>query len=96
MNMEISVKHQSVIECDARQLAEIFWNMSDEEQAEFFHELHGIITTHHEDNWHSYSLGEAQWLSLANAVKKRGREAHDMFMAFSAFAYDFWPQKEAL
>lgn len=77
-------------------LAEAFWGMGSDEQAEFFHELARVVKEDNKSNPHSYSLGEMQWLYMMEDIKKRSKDAADMYMALSAFAFDYWPQKTEL
>lgn len=94
--MKIKVTGEREIEATPRLLAEIFWGMNSLEQADFFHELGGVVEEDHLDNPNSYSHGEMQWLGMTQAIKERGKQAQDIFLSFSAFAYEFWPQKDNL
>lgn len=84
------------VSLEPKDLASAFWDMGSDEQAEFFHELAQIIKEHHQTNPSSYSLGEMQWLYMTEDIRKRGKDATEMFMALSAFAFDYWPQKNEL
>jgi len=93
----IEVKSVAMVPITPRLLAESFWSMSDTEQAEFFHELHSVISAEPPEKAHYlYGLGEMQWCYMGNAIKKYSKEAREMFLAVSAFAYDYWPQKTSL
>lgn len=79
------------IEITAEVLAKAFWNMDTVQQADFFEELAKYIQ---DISPHAYGYGEMQWCCLLDEMRKPGRElANAMHMALSAFAYDFWPQK---
>lgn len=76
-------------------LAKAFWEMCSEQQAQFFDKLAEVIQKDNEENPFAYGLGERQWCSLKDELKEKGMErANKMHMALSAFAFDFWPQKE--
>jgi hypothetical protein len=72
-------------------MANAFWQMDTEQQADFFHALAKQIQTQSPE---AYGFGEMQWCALQTELRKPGRElANQMHMALSAFAFDFWPQK---
>ena len=77
-------------------LALLFWNMSDKQQAEFFHQLGVLAKEYESQNPRAYGMCEMQWCYMADSIKKRSPEARDMYMALSAFAFDYWPQKAEL
>ena len=89
----LEVKSTLHVNPSPRMLAEIFWSMDSIKQAEFFHELHGVVEEDNKTNPSSYSLGEMQWLHMADDTKARSPEARDMFLAFTAFAFDFYQQR---
>lgn len=79
------------VEISAEILAKAFWAMDTVQQADFFGELAKHIK---EKSPNAYSFGEMQWCYLKDELRQPGREtANEMHMALSAFAYDFWPQK---
>lgn len=68
-------------------MAKAFWDMSCEEQAEFFAELAKLTK---DDLFHA----QTQWLWMAESIKESGnKDAVTCFLSFTAFAYDYWPQK---
>lgn len=75
-------------------MAECFWQMGSDKQAEFFNHLHDVIQEDHKTNPSAYSHGELQWcalrLDLDKPENKRGKAMH---MALSAFAYDYFAQR---
>lgn len=78
-----------------KEMARLFFAMDDQQQAAFFEALHDEVAGFYENDpngWRCYSLGEMQWLSMRKAMS---RKARDMYMALSAFAFDFWPQRDA-
>ena len=93
VTMKVIVNQEKVVDLSAALMAEVFWGMDSDQQAEFFHELAGIIESDSEGV--TYAFGEMQWLYMTEAIKKRSDKAKNMFLAFSAFAYDFWPQKSS-
>lgn len=76
-------------------LAKAFWAMHCDQQADFLDSLGAEIEADHITNKHSYSYGELQWCYLKDELRQPGRErANNVHMALSAFAFDFWPQKQ--
>jgi len=92
MDASIKITTTSIAEVTPMLLAEVFWSMSDIEQAEFFHQLADVVA---EQSPCAYGMGEMQWCYMGHAVKERSQQAWEMFLAMSAFAYDYWPQKSA-
>ncbi len=90
IEIEIENKPETAL-VTTKQLAAAFWDMNSEQQADFFHELAGVVKGEDE----KFFFGEMQWLWMAEDIKKRSREAWEMFLAFSAFAFDYWPQKSS-
>lgn len=77
-------------------LAKAFWSMNCEQQADFLDSLGAEIEADHITNKNSYSYGELQWCYLKDELRRPGRDrANNVHMAFSAFAFDFWPQKNS-
>lgn len=74
-------------------MAKQFWNMGSDEQAEFFHCLADVINENHKTNLSAYSFGEMQWLYMHDDVKKRSKQAYNMYLALSSFAFEHWPRK---
>lgn len=77
-------------------MAQAFWNMDDNMQADFFEELAIVIEEDHKNNPSSYSLGEMQWLFMTEKIRKRGEKARAMYLAFCAFAYEYATPKAKL
>lgn len=63
---EIKLELKSQVNASPELLAQMFWAMSAEEQAEFFEALHDI--TNKES---SYGLGEMQWCYMSDAIEAR-------------------------
>lgn len=82
------------IEITPAMMAEAFWSAGSDGQAEFFKELHRVVTENHKTNPSAYSLGEMQWLYMRDDINKLGPEAWNMYLSFSAFAYEYFPRKE--
>lgn len=85
---------QASIELTPEIVAAWFWSRSTVEQADFLEALARRIQSDADPKCVKYSLGELQWCYLKDELRQPGRElANQMHMAFSAFAFDFWPQK---
>lgn len=75
-------------------LAKALWGMDCVQQADFLDALGAVIEKDHVTNNSAYGYGELQWCYLKDELRQPGRErANNVHMAFSAFAFDFWPQK---
>ena len=77
----------SSVEITPALMAEAFWNMGSDEQANFFLALYDLVK---EDaakpkSW-AWSLGEMQWLYLDDELEKN-KPAKAMLMAMAAPAY---------
>lgn len=77
-------------------LALLFFNMDDRQQADFFHHLGVLARACEKETPRAYGMCEMQWFYMAARIKERSPEARDMYMALSAFAFNYWPQKSAL
>ena len=76
-------------------VAEWFWKQSTVEQADFFQALAECIRRDVSLGASTYSLGELQWCYLKDELRQPGREvANEMHMALSAFAFEYWPQRQ--
>ena len=66
-------------------LAQAFWDMGSDEQAQFFGALNQIISQEYATKPGSvaWSLGEMQWLYLGDALDK-DKPAREMLMAMAA------------
>lgn len=93
----IEYTEKVTVDITPERLARIFYEMDSEQQADFFAALHGEVSSRYEsgETPMMYSLGEMQWLYMRNAIRKRGKEASDVYMAISAYAFDYWPTKDA-
>jgi len=75
------------IEITPKLMAQAFWDMASGQQAEFFAELAKLT----KDNLFQ---AQTQWLWMAESIKESGnKDAVECFLSFTAFAYDYWPQK---
>lgn len=72
-------------------MAERFWSMGSDEQADFFKYLAAEIKNRNPKP--AYEYGEMQWCYLVDDLKKDA-EAWNMYLALSSFAFEYWPQKE--
>lgn len=88
--MSITINSTSQVELTPRLMAEAFWGMDSKQQADFFHELHSIVSASTKTN---YSLGEMQWCYMAGDTKERSAEAWNMYLSLSSFAFELWPRK---
>uniref|UniRef100_A0AAU6W3E3 Uncharacterized protein n=1 Tax=Pseudomonas phage Orimi01 TaxID=3138541 RepID=A0AAU6W3E3_9VIRU len=92
--LEITVADGVSVRVTPEILAAAFWSMNSEQQADFMDALGAVIEADHIENASAYSYGELQWCWLKEELRQPGRErANKVHMAISAFAYDFWPQK---
>lgn len=74
-------------------LAELFWNMSDMEQAEFFEELHDLT-----EEQSTYGLGEAQWYCMSQHINKSPKakaQACSMMVWIFNYATNFLDRRPA-
>lgn len=92
--LKLDAKFQ--IQADPALLAKAFWSLDSDEMALFFEALHAEVTESYKTNKHCYSLGEMQWLLMRDSIRELSDEASEMYMALSAWAYDFWPRNESL
>ena len=67
-------------------MAEAFWNMSDEQQAEFFAHLAQVIREDHKTNSGAAALGALQWYALGERLKP-DTDGREMLMAMAAPMY---------
>lgn len=80
-------KQEIDIEVTPKMMADAFWAMSCEQQANFFTELARLT----KDNLFS---AQTQWLWMAESIKEtKDKDTIECFLSFTAFAYDYWPQK---
>jgi len=91
--MKVIINEEMAVDLTAALMAEAFWNMGSDEQADFFHELAAVIDNEQDPSAVTYSHGEMQWLLMTDEIKARSKQAREMFLSFTAFAYDYWPQK---
>jgi len=92
--VEVTVEEGFKVMVTPEILAQALWAMNCQQQADFLDALGAVIEKDHIDNPSSYGCGELQWCYLKDELRRPGRErANNVHMAFSAFAFDFWPQK---
>ena len=87
--MSITVKSESEVDITPKLMAEAFWAMSDEDQADFFEHLAKEIKSDKCPGSVTYGLGERQWVSMHETLKKRGGIGLQMYYALSVFAFEF-------
>ena len=71
-------------------MAEAFWQMGTDMQAEFFDELARVIREDHKTNRLAYSYGELQWHYLGSELldrTARNAQARNMLMTMAAPLY---------
>lgn len=91
---EVIIEEGFKVQLTPAVLAKALWAMDCAQQADFLDELGAVIEQDHIPNKNAYSYGELQWCYLKDELRRPGRErANNVHMAFSAFAFDFWPQK---
>lgn len=81
--MEVKVS----IESDPKILAAAFWEMCNDQQAQFFADLHDIITKDHENNPSAYGLGELQWCDMSRQIEKNPK-AKEMACAMMVWIFN--------
>ena len=76
------------VEITPAMMAEAFWGMEDESQAEFFGKLNELIQHEYATQPKSYawSLGEMQWFYLGDRLANN-KPAREMLMAMAAPLY---------
>ena len=75
-------------------VAQWWWDSSNLVQADFFEALAKYIQ---KESPKAYGYGEMQWAYLRQELRRPERKlASEMFMAMSAFAFDFAQQKDYL
>ena len=85
----MQIKSDAVsVEITPELAAAAFWAMSSDEQAAFFAALAAEV----KKTESAYGYGEMQWCYMVDDIRK-DKEASRMYMALSAFAFDYWPQK---
>ena len=69
-------------------MAEAFWKMGSDQQAEFFDELARVIREDHKTNTSAYSLGELQWFFVGDELlTPKNKVAREMLMTMAAPLY---------
>jgi len=84
-----TIEVKQVIEITPKILAESFWNLDSDGQAEFFAQLHDCVTESNDRHNRLYGLGEMQWCYMMDSIRKNTK-ANKMYMALSAFAFDWF------
>jgi len=93
-NVLINLDHGMEVKISVHQMAKAFWSMNTEQQADFLDALGAEIESDHITNKNAYSYGELHWCYLKDELRRHGRErANNVHMAISAFAFEFWTQK---
>ena len=70
-------------------IAKAFWAMDSEGQADFFEALADQIGHPISHMNSAYNLGEMQWCYLHSELQLRGGKGLSMYLAMSAFAFEF-------
>jgi hypothetical protein len=83
-NEALEVEALTTTEVTPEFVAKAFWAMDTHQQIRFFDQL--AKETKDVDG---YGYGDGQWCAMKRDMKV-GSEALRMYMAMSAFAYDFW------
>ncbi len=83
------------VELTPEVLAKAFWNLASDGQAQFFAELHDCVEESNDRHNRLYGLGEIQWCYMMEDIRKNVK-ANKMYMALSAFAFDWFPQRNYL
>lgn len=78
------------------QMAQMFWAMNDEEQAEFFAGLAAIVKPAYQADPSIGPYGDVQWYHLKKACHAHSKEAENMYMAMASFAYVIATPKPSL
>lgn len=78
---------QATVSLTPAMLAEAFWKLGSDEQAEFFQRLADVVKADHQGgNTSAYALGELQWFYLGDELFKN-KPARDMLMTMAAPLY---------
>ena len=93
MTTTITYSSETKAEVSPEVMAKAFWGFDAEQQAQFFLALHKEVR-----GWETkpYGLGEMQWCYMKDEIKKLGKEATEMYLALSVFAYEHFPHKSEL
>lgn len=86
--MKIEVKETREINITPQLMAEVFWGMSDMQQADFFEALAAEV----KKNKSAYSFGEMQWCYMASELRRRGGDANACYHALAVFSFDIFQQ----
>ena len=72
-----------------KDMAEAFWNMPSDQQAEFFSELAKTIAADHANgNTSAYGMGDYQWFWLGDELNRpENQKARDALMSMAAPLY---------
>lgn len=77
----------AAVKITPQMMAEAFWNMDDDQQAEFFAELHNVVTEYGKTHWEAYGLGEMQWLRMGEKINKNAK-SKEMACAMLAWVFN--------
>lgn len=83
-----TVTANATVQLTPAMMAEAFWGMGNNEQAQFFQELNAIVKHDYVTKPKScaWSLGEMQWLYLGDTLNEN-KPAREMLMAMAAPLY---------
>lgn len=87
--MTITMESETTVRLTPQVLASVFWNMSDDQQADFFAALAEEIERNRDPKAASYSLGEMQWWYMHRRLQERKGKALSVYLALSAPAFEF-------
>lgn len=78
----------SNVELTPAMMAEAFWAMGSDQQADFFDELARVIREDQKTNKNAYGLGELQWFFTGSVLREeKFKDARDMLMTMAAPLY---------
>lgn len=86
---EIDISSKVKVEITPEILAQAFWYMDSEKQADFFDALAFEVELTRGENPKLYGLGEMQWSYLYKKLMERGGKGLSMYHALSVFAFEF-------
>ena len=87
----VTIESKAEVSLTPQLMAEAFWAMDSQQQADFFAALADAVKR----TQGAYGYGEMQWCYMRDDIRKN-KEASNMYMALSAFAFDYWSQKDSL
>ncbi len=84
-----TIEVKQTIELNPEVLAKAFWNLGSDGQAKFFECLHDCVQDSNDRHNRLYGHGEIQWCHMMVEIRKSVK-ANRMYMALSAFAFDWF------